>query len=187
MLSKFQALLTDNAEMSERNQRLASIIFLAIAGAMSFREYVQVRWLWDYHLTIRPGLISTVVAVLMVAPLYLRGILKWNRSIYTLISLVLILMVFASFLELALGGNGRGQVITAIIVMALVLSWLGIKEVAGVCWILAFAAGMFAAISNNLAMGFSGFIYITCGFLGLAFHSKLNPGQLVSGIRSEYD
>lgn len=172
--------------MSEASQRFLSIIFLAISGMMSFREYVHVRWFWDYHLSFTPGLASTALAFLMIAPLYLRGILRWNRSIYTTLSFILILLVFASFIELALGGNGLSQFTTAAIAVALMLSWLGIKEVAGVCWVLALATGLYSAISNNLAMGFYGYLYIACGCLGLLFHSKLNPGQLVTGIRASY-
>lgn len=105
----------------------------------------------------------------------------------TTVFLVLVLLVFASFIELALGGNGRGQFTTAAIGAALVLSWLGIKEVAGASWALALSAGLYSAISNNMAMGFFGFIYVTCAFLGLVLHSKLSPGQLVSGIRDAYE
>jgi hypothetical protein len=186
MLEKLKSLVTNDTKMSTESQRFASIIFLAIAGGMSFREYVHTRWLWDYHLTFSPGLISTGIAILMMAPLYLRGILKWNRSIFTTLSFVLILLVLASFIELALGGNGRGQFVTAAIGGAVVLSWLGIKEIAGVCWVLAFVAGLYSAISNNLAMGFYGYIYMAFGFLGLLLHSQLNPGQLVKGIQEAY-
>ena len=187
MLSKIKSLLVNNKAMSEETQRFISIIFLAIAGAMSFQTFVHTRLLlWDYHLSFRPTLISTALAVVMMAPLYLRDILQWNRSIYTTISAMLLLLVFASFFELAMGGNGRGQIATAAIVGALTMSWLGIKEVAGGCWVVALAAGLYSAINSSMAMGFFGYIYIAFGFLGLAFHSKLNPGQLVSGVRESY-
>lgn len=183
---RLKSLLVNETELSPENQRLLSLIFLAIAGVMSFQEYVHVRWLWDYRLTFKPGLISTSLAIAMLAPLYLRGILRWNRSIYTTVFFILVLLVFASFVELALGGNQRGQFTTAAIGVAVVLSWLGIKQVAGCCWILALATGLYSAISNNQAMGFYGYIYMLCAFLGLAFHAKLNPGQLVAGIRDAY-
>jgi hypothetical protein len=187
MISKIRSLLVNDDEISEKNQRLISIVFLGIAAVMSFQDYVHVRRLWDYHLSFRPTLISTGLAVVMMAPLYLRGILQWNRSIYTTISAMLILLVFASFIELAMGGNGRADITTTGIGAAIVLSWLGMKEVAGGCWMVPLAVGLYSAYYNSNAMGFYGYIYIACSFLGLVFHSKLNPGQLVSGIRGAYE
>jgi hypothetical protein len=186
MFEKIRSFMVNDKEISRENQRFLSIAFLAIAGAMSFQNYVHVRWLWDYHLSFRPTLVSTGLAVVMIAPLYLRGILQWNKSIYTTISAMLILLVFASFIELSMGGNGSGQITTAAIGAAMVLSWLGIKEVAGASWVVALAGGFYSAINNNISMGFYGYIYIACGFLGLVFHSRLSPGQLVSGIRAAY-
>ena len=186
MLEKFKSILIDITELPPEKQRLASLIFLAIAGGMSFLEYTHIGWIWDRHLSFAPGLISTIIAALMIAPLYLRGILIWNKSVYTAISFVLILLVFASFVELAMGGNSSNQYVRGAIGAALLLSWLGIKEVAGGCWALALLAGLSSAILNNMIMGFYGFTYIACGVLGQLFHSGLNPGQLVTGIRSAY-
>jgi hypothetical protein len=186
MFAKIKSMLVNDQELTGENQRFVSIIFLAIAGGMSFLEYTHIGWFWDYHLTFTPGLISTVIATLMIAPLYLRGILIWNKSVYTTISFVLILLVFASFLELALGGNSYNPFVMGTIGAALLLSWLGIKEAAGQSWALALVAGLSSAILNDMAMGFYGFIYIACGVLGLLIHSKLNPGQLVAGIREAY-
>jgi hypothetical protein len=131
-------------------------------------------------------LISTILAICLISPLYLRGILKWSKSIYSLLSLVLILLVFASFTELALGGNGKSSIVISLLVAAVVLSWLGIKAVASASWGLALAAAIYSAIVSDLAMGFAGFIYIGSGFIGLVLHSGLNPGELFEGIRSEY-
>jgi hypothetical protein len=185
-MENIRSILTSIRPMNEESQRLASLIFLAIAGGMSFLEYTHVRILWDYHLSFTPRLLSTALAVCMVAPLYLRGILKWNMSVYTTISLVLILLVFGSFVELSLGGNNRNEFVTTALGAALLLSWLGIKEVAALCWVLVLIVGLYCTLSNSAAMGIYGYVYIVCGFLGLLFHSKLSPGELIAGIRAEY-
>jgi hypothetical protein len=122
----------------------------------------------------------------LTAPLYMRGILKWNKSVYTIISFVLIMLVFASFLELAMGGRETSPITQALLVASVVLSWLGIKELAGVCWILVVAAALTSAIFNSVTLGFYGFIYIMSGCLGLILHSGLNPGQLLQGMKNEY-
>ena len=176
----------NNKELDGNKLRLLSLIFLLLSGSMSFFRYTHHGWLWDSHLSFQPGFVSSVFAILLTSPLYMRGILKWNKSAYTIISFVLIMLVFASFIELAMGGNGRNSVITALLATSVVLSWLGIKEVAGICWILVIAAALTSTIVNNITLGFYGFIYIVSGCLELVLHSGLNPGQLFQGIKNEY-
>ena len=184
-----KALASDN-ELDNETLRLLSLLFLLASGVMSFFNYthtgVFAGIFFDSSLTFQPNLISTILAICLISPLYLRGILKWSKSIYSLLSLVLILLVFASFTELALGGNGKSSIVISLLVAAVILSWLGVKAVAGASWGLALAAAIYSAIESNLAMGFAGFIYIGSGFIGLVLHSGVNPGELFEGIRSEY-
>ena len=184
-----KAVASDN-ELDNETLRLLSLLFLLASGVMSFFNYthtgVFAGIFFDSSLTFQPNLISTILAICLISPLYLRGILKWSKSIYSLLSLVLILLVFASFTELALGGNGKSSIVISLLVAAVVLSWLGVKAVASASWGLALAAAIYSAIESNLAMGFAGFIYIGSGFIGLVLHSGLNPGELFEGIRSEY-
>jgi len=184
-----KAVASDN-ELDNETLRLLSLLFLLASGVMSVFNYthtgVFAGIFFDSSLTFQPNLISTILAICLISPLYLRGILKWSKSIYSLLSLVLILLVFASFTELALGGNGKSSIVISLLVAAVVLSWLGVKAVAGASWGLALAAAIYSAIESNLAMGFAGFIYIGSGFIGLVLHSGVNPGELFEGIRSEY-
>ena len=178
--------LTDDNELDNATLRLLSMVFLLLSGIMSFFKYTHIGWLWDTSVTFKPGLISSIIAIVLIAPLYVRGLLKWNKSIYSIVSFVLILLVFASFVELAMGGNDKKGIITAMLAISVVLSWLGIKQVAGIGWMLTLAAAIYAAILNDMAMGFYGFVYIGSGFIGLVLHSGLNPGELYQGIKNEY-
>jgi hypothetical protein len=186
MLSKIKKAIADDNELDSETLRILSLLFLLISGVMSFFKYTHVGWLWNSSMTFKPGFISTIFAVFLIAPLYLRGILKWNKSLYSLLSLILILLVFASFTELAMGGNDYNRIVLFLLVAAVLLSWLGIRAVAGASWILVLAAAIYAAIENNLAMGIYGFVYISSGFVGLVLHSGLNPGELFEGIKNEY-
>jgi hypothetical protein len=190
MLEGFKKAVASDNELDNETLRLLSLFFLLASGVMSFFNYthtgVFAGIFFDSSLTFQPNLISTILAICLISPLYLRGILKWSKSIYSLLSLVLILLVFASFTELALGGNGKSSIVISLLVAAVVLSWLGVKAVAGASWGLALAAAIYSAIESNLAMGFAGFIYIGSGFIGLVLHSGVNPGELFEGIRSEY-
>tara|TARA_B110000908_G_scaffold74078_1_gene89268 strand:+ start:365 stop:988 length:624 start_codon:yes stop_codon:yes gene_type:complete len=190
MLEGFKKAVASDNELDNETLRLLSLFFLLASGVMSFFNYthtgVFAGIFFDSSLTFQPNLISTILAICLISPLYLRGILKWSKSIYSLLSLVLILLVFASFTELALGGNGKSSIVISLLVAAVILSWLGVKAVAGASWGLALAAAIYSAIESNLAMGFAGFIYIGSGFIGLVLHSGVNPGELFEGIRSEY-
>jgi len=186
MLDKIKNTIANDNELDRATLRVLSLTFLLISGAMSFFKYTHVGWLWNTNLTFISGFISSILAIFLIAPLYMRGILKWNKSIFTLISLVLILLVFASFVELALGGNDNNAIVISLLASAIILSWLGIKEIASISWVLALAAAIYSVVENNLAMGFYGFIYVASGFMGLVLHSGLNPGELLQGIKVEY-
>ena len=184
---KFRKAVSDDNQLARESLRFLSLIFLAIAAVMSLFEYTHEGWLWDSKLSFAPGFLSTIFGILLVAPLYLRKILKWHHSVYTIISFVLILMVFSSFIQLAIGGEGMdSNIIMGLLTGSFVLSWLGMRAIANISWMLVLAAAVLAALESNLAMGFAGFVYICSGSLGLILHSGLNPGELVQAIKTEY-
>lgn len=186
-MSKFINNLTTDTAMSISTQRVLSLVFLIIAVSMAFISYDREGIFFNTKLEIFPGFISTLVAIILIVPLYARNILKWNKSFYTLISLVLFLILFGSLVELAMGGNGlNSQVVQYLLLSAIVLSWLGMKAIAGGSWLLLFPAIAVSIVENNTAMGFYGFIYVACGFIGILLHSELNPANLVSGIKEEF-
>lgn len=174
MLHKIKVAIASENEMNSETLRLLSLFCLFLSGMMSFFNYTQIGWLWNTTVSFSPNFISTIMAIFLIAPLYMREILKWNKSIYSSIAFILILLVFASFVQLALGGNGKNIIITLLLSAAVVLSWLGIKPIAGVAWMLVFTAGIYSAIANSLAMGFFGFIYVASGFyrIGFSFRAK---------------
>ena len=80
----------------------------------------------------------------------------------------------------------KNKIVILLLFSSVLLSWLGIRAIAGVSWILAFAAALYSVSVNNVAMGFRGFIYIGSGFIGLILHSGLNPGELFHELKAEY-
>jgi hypothetical protein len=205
----FRAVLKDIAEDNELQSgtlRLLSLIFLLIAATLSLLQYTRpttwYEWVsssvsrdwWPFQtparsapINFRPDLVNGLIALALVAPLYMRGILKWKTSIYSIISFSLILLVFASLVTMALGGGGtKDSFIRGALLSAVVLSWLGIRSVAGIAWLLALGCGIYTVNRNSIAMGFPGFLYVTSGTLGLLLHSGLNPGDLLRGLSAEY-
>ena len=179
--------LTDDTPMSGRMQKGLSLVFLVISVSMAFMTYSRQGIFYDTNLEIFPSFISTLVAIILIAPLYARNILKWNKSFYTLISLILFLLLFGSLVELAMGGNGlNSEVVQYLLLSAIILSWLGMKAIAGASWLLLFPAIAISIINNNAAMGFYELIYVASGFIGILLHSELNPANLVKGVKEEF-
>ena len=190
MLEKIRAAITDDNEISKEWQRLASLALLLFAFVLALLPYERSR-AWDVFRTdvsITPSFISSFIALALIAPLYLRGLLKWNRSPFTTISFVLILGVFASFVELSvLGGkNFVGTLNFYMVMTALVLSWVGLRGIAGVAWIIVLLAGIYNIQVTSTALGFAGYLYICSAFLGLCFHAGVNPGELAASLKDEY-
>ena len=92
--------LTDDSAFSGKTKKLLSIVFLLIAFGLSLHEYGGQHW-WSKEIVIKPNVISAIISLTMLLPLYMRGILVWRKSIYKLIVFVLLLSVFASLANIA--------------------------------------------------------------------------------------
>jgi hypothetical protein len=189
MFEKIRAAITDDNEISKEWQRFASLALLLLAFLIAMLPYERTSFIGMHRpFNFRPEFLSGTLAILLVAPLYMRGLLKWNRSIFSTISFILILGVFASFLELAVFGAKSilGSLNAYLVLIALALSWIGMRGIAGVSWMLVLVAAVYNILTSSLELGFIGFIYISAAFTGLCFHSGLNPGELLSNLKEEY-
>lgn len=189
MFDKIRSAIADDNEMPKEWQRLGSLIFLLFAVIITFPEYTRERqWWFDSKSDIRPTFISAAIAICLVSPLYLREILKWNKSVYGLVSSFLITWVFASFVSASLIQlkGILGTVNFYLILMAISLSWLGIRGVAGVSWIVVFILAIYNIRKVSLDMDIWGFLFVVFSFLGLCLHSGVNPGELFKGLKEEY-
>jgi hypothetical protein len=135
----------------------------------------------------RPGVNEALVALALISPLYLRGILKWRASVYSITSFLLISFVVAMLLAIAMKvGPGQTSYVLPALATAVGLSWLGMRSVAGLGWIIVLGAGVYSLHSSSIIMETAGFAFIVSAFLGLVLHSDLNPGELWHGMMLEY-
>lgn len=176
---------TDEREFSHSTKKILSIIFLSFSAFLSLLSYSGRHLIFftsDY--SISPDFISGVIALSLMVPLYARGILRWSSSIYGSVMFFLFLMVYAALAKLAL--LGENEIAIYLVTGSVVLSWLGMRAVAGFGWALAFAAAVLSALSTSGAMGLNGFLFIASAFLGLIMHSNLSPSRLIEEIVVEY-
>lgn len=184
-LKKIMSVATDEREFSHSTKKILSIIFLSFSAFLSLLSYSGRHLIFftsDY--SISPDFISGVIALSLMVPLYARGILRWSSSIYGSVMFFLFLMVYAALAKLAL--LGENEIAIYLVTGSVVLSWLGMRAVAGFGWALAFAAAVLSALSTSGAMGLNGFLFIASAFLGLIMHSNLSPSRLIEEIVVEY-
>ncbi len=186
-ISLFADVLTSEQEFSERATKLLSIAFLLISASLCFRTYQQPTFLWkSKELSIRPELVSGAIAIMMLVPLYARGVLRWSKSIYGIIILILLWVIYAALIQVAIGGGKVVKISQYLIASAALLSWLGMRSAAGLSWILAFAACIYSIIQKGAALEIYGFILLASAFLGCLLHSGLGPKDFMREITDEF-
>lgn len=186
-MKKVKEFLTNEQELSAEWQKILSLLLLITCLAISFFEYQSDSIFKHFKdpLSFSPQLLSTIFALALVCPLYLRGIMPWKKNAYTLLGSVLVILVLASFVELAKGGNDNDK-LYYLVLLSIVLSWIGIRGIAGVSWIITIAVCSFQMIDNSNILDFLGSVYILSGFFGIALFTGLNPGELMNSFKMEY-
>ena len=133
-----------------------------------------------------PDFISTIIGLGLLMPLYGRKLVNWNKSIYSILYFILAAALFGTMAELALFGGNQSSITTGLIAISLILSWFGLREIAGFSWVFCFAATIINVVVNDIALGFYGYLYVIFGFLGVLLNTHLNPAELVQALKDEY-
>ena len=184
-IKKIISAVTDERGFTYTTKKFLSIAFLAYASFLTLQSYTgKILFFFKTDLSIAPDFVSGVIALFLILPLYARGILRWSASIYGTLMFLLFLSVYSSLAKLAL--LGKGDLPVYLLMASIVLSWLGMRAVAGFGWILTFSAAVLSALSTSSAMGTNGFLFIASAFLGLIMHSNLSPSRVFEEIAAEY-
>lgn len=189
IFSKLVSQATSEVEFQAHTTKLISLLFLSIAFVITLLQYpASSKFLLIIprnDTIIRPDFISSCFSLLLVVPLYARGILKWSISIYGILTFILFLSIFASLTQIALGGS-QHDITKFLLAAAVLISWAGIRAFASAAWILAVAAAIFNIVNANINLGFLGFIFVCSFVLGLTLHARLSPSNILSGLIAEY-
>nr|WP_314741231.1 hypothetical protein [uncultured Haemophilus sp.] len=189
-IKKLSEFVLGERELSKIGTNFLSLCFLIVAVGISFQEFTDPNASWFFlknsALTFKPDFISTIVGLGLLTPLYGRRLVKWNKSIYSILYFILASALFASTVELAFFGGNQSNVTVGLIGISLVLSWFGLREIAGFAWIFCFIATIYNVLINNIALGFYGYIYVISGFLGILLSTNLTPAELIQALKEEY-
>jgi hypothetical protein len=135
------------------------------------------------------GILNPLWGLLMCFPLYLRGFVSFKTlSIYTYISFVLNLLLFTVIAQLIFGASGTftGNTMNTAFIASLVISWLGIRSVAGFGWLIVCILALVNLISAEYHLKHFGFFFILFTFSSLLFQTEFSPKNLFGEILAEF-
>lgn len=171
-------------------------IFMACKGYRYDKDGFK---LFDFELggehsviTLTPNLLSTLAAIALYAGVVIRNKFEiFEEPIKVILCIVNVL--FLASLSRVFVSSGTWTIPFfnisnyAILIVAIALSWLGMKAISGYAWILLLITSVGQMTKVNEAMGFNGTIYILSAFISLGM--QLTSGFLVvdfNSLRSEF-
>jgi hypothetical protein len=206
--------ITSEQSLSPKKLKILSLFFLLITVLLfwlpNYRTGIKFGFFMDLSkipilnnifdftkpVSLIPQLIAGVIGIILITPLYKRGILHWgNASIYSLISYALNLALASTITVICLGNPTKSllDVIWPIqdfklllLVIAIILSWCGLEAIAGLAYILLFVLAFLNATMVSHAMGFNGYLCVLFGTLGLILQNNKDPQSFFSELKDSY-
>lgn len=194
--------ITSENEISSHNRRLLSLCFTIAAIVLGYLRYNRGSWedlfqimIWPISIEPKdlafqtPGFVHALLGLLLCAPLYIRNILPFNlRSPYHYLTLGLNVWFFAVIAQLVLGlqFSFSHNLTNTIIIAALLLTWLGIRSVAGFAWIFIFGVAAYNLLKADARLSDFGIWFLLCGFFSLLFQSDLTPREMFGTFKEEF-
>lgn len=184
-------------DISKRFTPIPGIIFLGITVLMSFFRYFEKDGF--NSLELYPNIVSLVLSIVIYSAFVIR--IKGIESVFknfadTLIS-VLFILTLGVFITIFTGdgtipsgvigkflkkiGFGNSYVL---IISAIILSWLGLKQICGFAWLAVIGFGFAELITcGNYLGNFKGSIFILSAFLGCIFYLKYEGRLIVNSFK----
>ena len=153
------------------------ISFIQIEGEES-KQILFIHWTKEFSTSIRPTLISTALGITMIMAFLVRNNpRKLLNGVYPFILVTEDVLFAASFLNILCSKEplpipGITVTCQTALIIAAIISWIGIKAVAGFMWAAVAILSISRLASIDNAMGFGGSLYILCAFLSLLLQWK---------------
>ena len=168
------------------------ISFINISGTVT-KRFLLWSWNEEFITNITPSLMSTLFAILMLLSVILRNN---PRRMFTKPSRFVLLaedvLFISSFLNILCNKEplpipGINVSCQSLLVVAVIFSWVGIKEAAGVIWAAVLILGVTRLCSIDSVMGFTGSLYLLCAFLsGVLQWLELDVHVSLDGLKKEF-
>lgn len=156
--------------------RSLSLILLTLAVVLLWIPYRERYFLFFTRekALFRPDLLSSLTALMLILPLYLRRIFTFDKlTVYNILSLLLRFTLTASFCRILMGDGpveGVWMILTACLTA---LSWLGIRSAGPLVWAAFLLVSLVNLLTANNALGINGFICVAAGIVGIILGERL--------------
>lgn len=168
------------------------ISFVNISGTVT-KRFLFWSWNEQFITSITPSLMSTLFAIILLLSVILRNN---PRRMFTKPSRFVLLaedvLFISSFLNILCNKEplpipGITLSCQGLLIVAVLLSWVGIKEAVGVIWGAVLIMGVTRLCSIDSVMGFTGSLYLLCAFLsGVLQWLELDVHLTLDGLKKEF-
>ena len=197
-LSQKIRLFWDTVRGSNDTGTIFGILLMTVPFVLSMITWSTIQKKWgitsETTFTLTPNLSTTLVGALIYASYLLRyGFFKKDSAadvFWTIIQGVLDMWVLSSLCAIVVGGKPWQIPFinvdrSAILIFTIIMSWVGMKSVAGFMWIFLILGTIPRLSDANLTMGMAGAVFIICTVLGLILQIKnlLSVHELTNDLK----
>ena len=201
-IAQYQQQLLDGEELlniSKKASPIPGIVFLSLPILMSCFRFFK-NYGIDY-IELKPDLISTTISTIIYSSFVIRakGIKNTFKGIFDTIISILIILLMAIFIKFFVGNNELftgwfGKLLSKlnlnitknqIIIGASILSWIGVKQISGLLWLLVIGLGLteFASCGNYMG-SLQGSFFVLSAFLGCIFYLKYEGKIIIDSLKN---
>lgn len=148
------------------------------------------RWFSDKDTVLNfPSIVNGAVGLFMCMPMYIRGFIEFKHiSIYRCVTLLFNWLLFSSISQIILGPDNtlENNFSSMCLFGGMLLTWLGLRSVAGFCWLFFVFIALFNLAFNSKLPQFTGFLFLACGFFSLMFQMNLVPVEMYNRFKVEF-
>jgi len=208
LLSRISKAILSEKEFTRDAKKLLGLIlgiFAIIAGSL---WYVSSGWggflkmmTWPFHsdwinttfstkLTFQfPGFLNSLWGLALCFPIYLRNFIPFKvLSPYSYISFALNFCLFSVVAQLIFGASESftHNTMNTIFIASIVITWMGMRAVAGFGWIAVFVLAVINLISADYHLKQFGLPFVLCAFSSFMFQTELSPKGLFGNLLTEF-
>lgn len=136
-----------------------------------------------------PNLIHFLISIAMLTPLYIRQILKYrNISLISILFLISNLYLFATWVQVAMGftGSFTNIIISMGLIIAIILSWVGMRSIAGFSWIILIILCAYNIINNAERLAHWGGLFLIFSIISIWIQTKMPLDEFFSVFKNEF-
>jgi hypothetical protein len=208
VLNMFDGIFSEK-EISHEWKKKLGLIFAILAIIFGCLWYVQsgwgsffriMNWPWgstwvertfstELKFKFPPGFLNSLWGLAMCFPIYLRGFVPFNTlSPYSYISFVLNFFLCSVIAQLMFdaSGNFTHNTMNTVFVVSLVISWIGMRSIAGFGWLIVFLLALINLIKADYQLKQFGSFFLLFAFSSLLFQTQFLPEDLFRKILSDF-